>query len=143
MPTPGHTSKLLILSAVVMLACDRREEDVQPTNMPLARETALQFGTALANRDYAGAYAMTTVEFRATMSLDTMQATFEEMVPLDWVMGPIDAVDVLEEWPDMQAGDLGMIYVSIGGEVYSEGVTVIVNNTEGEPRVRQAEFGRP
>lgn len=143
MPTHVRISGLLILSAVVLLACDRREEDVRPTDMPLARETARQFGQALANRDYAGAYAMTTVEFRATMSLDAMQAAFEEMVPLDWVMGPIDATDVLEEWPDMQAGDLGMIYVSIGGDVYSEGVTVIVTNTEGAPRVREVEFGRP
>jgi hypothetical protein len=49
----------------------------------------------------------------------------------------------MTSWPDKQPADLGWAYVSIGGDVYSEAVTVVVTSEEGTPRVRAVEFGRP
>lgn len=37
----------------------------------------------------------------------------------------------------------GWVYVSIGGDVYSEAVTVVVTMDDESLRVRDVEFGRP
>jgi hypothetical protein len=42
-----------------------------------------------------------------------------------------------------EPSDVGWAYVSVGGDVYSEAVTVVVTLEEGELRVRTVEFGRP
>jgi hypothetical protein len=49
----------------------------------------------------------------------------------------------MESWPGHESGDLGWAYVSIGGDVYSEAVTVVVALEDGESRIRSVEFGRP
>jgi hypothetical protein len=105
---------------------------------------ALEFAKALANRDYAPAYAMTSHEYRLGTTLERMRDAFEAIVPTDW--GPIGAVDIghtMEDWPDKQPSDLGWAYVSIGGDVYSEAVTIVVTREDGTMKVRTVEFGRP
>jgi hypothetical protein len=42
-----------------------------------------------------------------------------------------------------EPSDVGWAYVSVGGDVYSEAVTVVVTLEEGELRGRTVEFGRP
>jgi len=46
-------------------------------------------------------------------------------------------------WPGKQPADIGWAYVSIGGEVYSEAITVVVTSESGEAKIREVEFGRP
>lgn len=105
---------------------------------------ALAFATALTKRDYGAAYAMTSRDYRHGISLETMQASFEQLVPAEF--GPVTSVDAgltMESWPDKQSGDVGWAYVSIGGDVYSEAITVVVTSEDGALKVRDAEFGRP
>ena len=105
---------------------------------------ALQFTEALTDRDYSKAYAMVSSEYRNRMSLDKMKLDFESIVPSDW--GPIGSIEIgttLENWPDKQPSDLGWAYVSIGGDVYSEGVTVVITLEDGEAKICAVEFGRP
>jgi hypothetical protein len=105
---------------------------------------ALKFTNALAARDYAGAHAMTSRAYRSAMSVDELKAAFEAIVPTDWgAIGPIETGETLGNWPGRQPSDLGWVYVSIGGDVYSEAVIVIVTLEDGQARIREVEFGRP
>jgi hypothetical protein len=104
----------------------------------------VDFANALARRDYAAAYAMTSREYQRTTTLDQMRSAFEAMIPADW--GPIGAIEsglTMESWPDRQPSDLGWAYIVIGGEVYSEAVIVVVTNEDGAMKIRSVEFGRP
>ena len=99
---------------------------------------------SLTYRDYSAAYAMMSDEYRKRANLDQIKAGFEEIVPPDWgTMGPIEIGETLENWPDKQPSDLGRVYVSIGGDVYSEAVTVVITLEKREPKIREVEFGRP
>lgn len=105
---------------------------------------ALVFAHSLAMRDYARAYGMASRGYCRATTLEQMQAAFEAIVPLDWgPIGPIEIGYTMTNWPDRQPADQGWFYVSIGGDVYSEGVTVIVAMEEGQLRIREIEWGRP
>jgi hypothetical protein len=49
----------------------------------------------------------------------------------------------MEDWPGRKPSDVGRVYVSVGGDVYSEAVTVIVTLEDEALKVRAVEFGRP
>ncbi len=108
------------------------------------RQTALEFTRSLAAREYPKAYAMTSQEYRKRTTAEQLQTAFETLVPADWgPMGPIEVAQTMTTWPGKQASDLGWAYVSIGGDVYSEAITVVVTAEQGEARIREVEFGRP
>ena len=108
------------------------------------REFALVFANSMSSRDYAKAYAMTTKEYREKTSVEQLRNAFEAIVPTDWgTMGPIEVGQAMTSWPGKQRYDLGWAYVSIGGDVYSEAVTVVVTSENGEAKIREVEFGRP
>jgi len=139
---PKPRTVLVLLGALVtavFCACSKA-----PPGAPNYKEVALQFAQALAERDYDAAYALTSREYRSQTSLEQMQADFETIVPLDWgPVEPVEAAMALKIWPGKQANDLGWVYVSIGGEVYSEALVAVVTSEEGQPKVRAVEFGRP
>jgi hypothetical protein len=106
--------------------------------------TVLDFARALVNRDYASAYAMTSRGYQQRVPLETMREAFEAVVPSDF--GDVTAVEIvqtMDDWPDKQPSDAGWAYVSIGGDVYSEALTVVVTLEDGSLKVRDVEFGRP
>jgi hypothetical protein len=107
--------------------------------------TALEYTKALANRDYPKAYAMTSGEYRVHTTLEGMKELFEDIVPVDdWgTMGPIEVGETMLDWPGKEPDDLGWVTVSIGGDVYSEAIIVVVKLEDGMPKIREVEFGRP
>jgi hypothetical protein len=108
------------------------------------KELALVFTKALATRNYAAAYALTSTTYRESTSPDAMRAAFEAIVPGDWkTVGPVEVIETMPDWPGREPSDAGWAYVSVGGEMYSEAVTVIVTVEADVPRVRTVEFGRP
>lgn len=117
--------------------------------MALTRENysnvALNFVQALMDRDYAKAYGMTARDYQGRTSLDAMRAEFEAIVPPDWGVGPVEVgqTNDMDGFPDRQPSDLGWVYVSIHGDVYSEAVTVIIAEENATLVVRDVEFGRP
>ena len=105
---------------------------------------ALSFAQHLANRSYESAYALTTQQYQADVALEQMQEEFEEIIPEDWgEVAPIEVGETMQSWPQQQASDLMWLYVSLGGDVYSEAVTVVVALEDDQPRIRTVEFGRP
>jgi len=112
--------------------------------MEAATQLAIQFVRALNARDYERAYAMTSNGYRDGVSLADLQASFEALVPLDW--GETEPVEVgltMQDWPGKKPGDVGWVFVSIYGDVYSEGVTAVVGLEGDALEVRDVEWGRP
>lgn len=107
------------------------------------RQVALEFARALAARDYAKAHAMTSEAYRKRTTVDQLRAAFEAIVPGDWAVRAVEVGETMTTWPDRQADDLGWAYVSIGGDAYSEAVTVVVAAENGAATIRHVEFGRP
>jgi len=115
-----------------------------PITSEACREVALSFTQHLADRAYDEAYAMTSQEYRSAVTLAQMKEDFESIVPLDWGdADPIEAVQTMETWPNKRDSDLLWVYVSIGGDVYSEALVAVVSSEGEEPRISSAEFGRP
>jgi hypothetical protein len=105
---------------------------------------ALSFGKALLSREYSRAFAMTSTEYQRGITLEQMGEAFEAIVPPDWgTAGPVEVGQTMDDWPGKQASDAGWAYVSIGGDVYSESVIVIVAHEDDAMKVRDVEFGRP
>ena len=87
---------------------------------------------------------MTANEYRKRTTVEQLRTAFETIVPSDWgPMGTIEVGHTMTTWPGKQLSDIGWAYVSIGGDVYSEAVTVIVMLEHGEAKIREVEFGRP
>lgn len=108
------------------------------------QQVALEFAKSLAAREYLKAFAMTSHGYRQKNSVDQLRTGFETIVPTDW--GPTDPIEVgqtMTNWSGKQPTDLGWAYVSIGGNVYSEAITVVVTSENGEAKIREVEFGRP
>lgn len=109
-----------------------------------SKETALAFAKALGARDYPGAYGMTSQAYRKEVTVEQLRDAFEEIVPTDWgEMGPIEVGETMEDWPGKEATDIGWVYVSIGGDMYSEAISVIVAAENDSAKIREIEFGRP
>ena len=105
---------------------------------------ALEFANALVRRDDEAAYAMTTRDYQRRVPLATLRERFDAITPVEF--GPITSVDVgmsMESWPDKQGGDVGWVYVTIGGDVYSEALIVVITVEDDAMKVREVEFGRP
>jgi len=117
--------------------------------MPSAHVTdyssvGLKFASALASRDYPTAYAMTSSDYQRNTTLDEMRTAFEAIVPTDWrTIGPVAVGHTMETWPAKQPSDVGWVYLSFGGDEYSEAVTVVVMREGDTLKVRTVEFGRP
>lgn len=134
----------LSLANQLLLACSKEKPKVTMENGTEFRKVALDFAKSLAAREYDKAYAMTSQGFRGRMTVDQMRAAFEAIVPSDWgPIGPIEVGSTMTTWPAKQTDDLGWAYVSIGGDIYSEGLIVVVTSENGRPKIRGVEFGRP
>jgi hypothetical protein len=87
---------------------------------------------------------MTSEEFQSNCSWEDIQHHFESIVPTDW--GPIDPLQivlVMDDWPNKHPSDVEWISIVLGGECYSESITVIVTDDQGVLKVRSVEWGRP
>jgi hypothetical protein len=134
----------LFLAVLVFAGCSREEEGMTSGHTPDYRQAAIEFTRALVGRDYPSAYAMTSQGYRLKRSVDQLRSGFEAMIPTDWgAIGPIEVGQTMTSWPGRQPSDLGWVYVSVGGDVYSEAVTVVVTLENGEAKIREVEFGRP
>ena len=136
---------ILTLILTILIIGRLNEEEIMTTKHNANfKEIAMQFAKLLANRNYSDAYEMTTQEYRKRNSLEQIQEHFEAIIPMDWgAIDPIEAGETMNDWRGKEATDVGWVYVSLGGDVYSEAVTVIIAEEEGALKVREVEFGRP
>ena len=129
---------------ILLTGCSDREPRMPSARVPDYSEVGLKFARALAGRDYSTAYAMTSSDYQRSTTLDEMRAAFEAIVPPEWPTGsPVAVGQAMETWPTKQPSDVGWVYISIGGDVYSEAVTVVVTREADTLRIRSVEVGRP
>ena len=138
-------SVALMVAATVVVGCSREEPAPTPSGSPADyRQIALEFATLLGAREYPKAYAMMSQGYRQNSTVDELQSGFEAIVPMNWgPIGPIEVGETMTSWPGKQPSDVGWAYVSIGGDLYSEAVIVVVTSENGAAKIREVEFGRP
>lgn len=139
---------LFALGVAVISGCSQEEVSMSEVDIDGLKNYAQEFAKALAAREYSRAYSMVSKEFIKESTQNQMKSDFESIVPLDWVFWgpdgePVKAADPILDWPDKQSSDVGIVYVSIGGQMYSEAVTVTVESVEGLLKIRDVEYGRP
>lgn len=109
-----------------------------------AKDTALKFSNLMSSRNYSDAYEMTSKKFKDNFSATEMQENFEDMISSDWgEVSPIEVGETMMEWPTKESSDIAWVYVILGGEVYSEALTLILAGEEDSIKIREIEFGRP
>ena len=126
---------------ILIISCSQ-----QGTTMSLqnAKQLALQFSNAMASRDYLRAYDLTAGSFRQNYSQQDLQSSFEDIVPVDWgEVSPIEVGETMTEWPAKENTDIAWVYVSLGGDMYSEALILIIAAEKDSLKVREIEFGRP
>ena len=105
---------------------------------------ALQFANALMSGAYDAAYAGLSEDCRVKYGPDTLRQKYEQM--LEYVGQPvkeIELMETLEDWSAKQPCDIGWAYISMSGDGFVEGVSVIVQSFEYGPKIRSIEWGRP
>ncbi len=144
MKIPSFVLVTLCVATIAITACSGEETANPSENPPGFRHTALEFARSLVARDYEEAYAMMSHQCRNQTTVERLRADFEAIVPPDWgPMAPVEVGETMTNWPGKHPSDLGWAYVSIGGDVYSEAVTIIVTSEQREAKIRDVEFGRP
>jgi hypothetical protein len=134
----------LIAAAILIIGCSKEEPAMPSRDTANYAQIALEFARTLAARDYPKAYAMMSRGYRQNRTVDQLRIGFEAIVPKDWgTIGPIEVSQTMTSWPAKQPTDVGWAYVSIGGQMYSEAVIVVVTSEHGEAKIREVEFGRP
>lgn len=106
--------------------------------------TARAFGTALAEARWLDAHALLSTKLASVVTADDLRTSYHGV--RDYAVGPANHVEVTEtlvDWPGRQRRDVGWAYVAIGGASWTEGVSVILANHDGRPRIRAIEWGRP
>jgi hypothetical protein len=110
-------------------------------------EVAASFAAALAKGNFDRAHASLTPELKQTMTPDCLKDEFYGMFR-GYAVGEATHISYDEgfattDWPGKLPGDLGFLYVAIHGEDFNEAVTVIVNDLNGTPLIREVIWGRP
>lgn len=147
MPWGNELARLLVLVAILG-GCSWSQGGHRPAAHAGEdyKDVALRFATALARRDYASAYAMTSKQYQSQTSLLEMRSGFERIAPTD--SGGIRALGVSEtltDWAAKQEAEVGWAYVPLVFELQSESeaVAVVVALEDGQLRISKVEFGRP
>lgn len=127
------------------IACRR---ELPGAERALLSTEALRFARHLMARDYAAAHALTSPEYQARVSVDSLGRAFEFSVPLD--MRPTDSLfvqmtDRMTGWAVWRPGDVGWVYVVIPGDSMrdQEAVSMIFAREGGALVIREVEIGRP
>ena len=102
------------------------------------KSLALEFARSLSKRDYKQAYNMLSLNAQSQLTEDGLREQFESMIPLDW--GDVNPIELEENpaWNEM------FLYVVLGGDVYSEAITISsFASDEEKMKIETFEFGRP
>lgn len=109
-----------------------------------AKDTALKFSNLMSSRNYDDAYEMTAKKFKESFSAKELQLNFKDMIPSDWEeISPIEVGETMTLWPAKESSDIAWVYVILGGDIYSEALTLVVTEEENSIKIRDIEFGRP
>jgi hypothetical protein len=105
-------------------------------------QLALQFVQHLADGRYDEAHRLLAPEFAHMVPPSELQQNYESMI--SYGKGPAVKVwDAAWIGPGDQETDFGLVYVSVCGEDWLEGVTVLITEAIDGLRIRDIVWGRP
>ena len=110
-----------------------------------ARDVAYQFGTLIAQQNFATAVELLTEEAKTIHTPDAMRAAVAAMTGDEpATIRDVQVVEegIVEDWPGKREGDVAIIYVALNGDSFAEAVSVTVVNYAGNPLIRHLEWGR-
>ena len=100
------------------------------------KNLALELAYKLEQRDYDAAYGMLSTNFQTSLSASEFRRLYEQMIPQDW--GEIDPIELMDD------EDYPLVYVVLGGDVYSEAIIIDRFVFENDStKIDHLEFGRP
>ena len=116
---------------------------MEPEKTPQG-QVGLIFAQALTAGEFPRAHGLLSAKLRAQIAARELEAKFKEMIAYgDGPVTLVQVMNVLDNWPAKQPGDLGWAYVALAGDSYSEAVTVVVAREGERLVVRDIEWGRP
>lgn len=129
---------------------DDADGEADDGELDLAAMIAQTFAELLVDGDFKAAHSMLAKELKRSLKAADLEREYTEMIGQYGEEGEdlpddLEVVVISSEtgMPDMQAQDVGWVYVSIGGDGFSEAITVVVTQEQDELRIRTLEWGRP
>jgi len=136
--------RFFLILTILFIGCSKEEGKMPNKSQENLEKFPLQFAEHLSNRKYSEAYEMTSSDYQTLIDLNQFKTEFEAMIPLDWgEITPIEIGETLKNWPDKKSSDLIWVYISLGGDVYSEAVTIVISLENENLKISEIEFGRP
>jgi hypothetical protein len=113
---------------------------------PHAR-VAVEFASALVDKDFARAEKLLTPELRRELTggglRERFYGTFRGYAKGEPRAISFDEKGQMERWPGKRPGDVGWAYVGIEGDDFVEAVVVVVASVGGRALIREVRWGRP
>lgn len=116
-------------------------------NLDDIAKLAIEFAEDLKAGRFESAHGQLTQANKLVWSANTLQQQYEDMI--SYGEGPaidlnVELTDDMEDWlQEKRKEDIGWVYVSIAGELFSEAVALIYTGEGGVPKIRAIEWGRP
>ncbi len=108
---------------------------------------AIEFASALVEKDFTRAKALLTPELRQELTSEALRARLYGMFRRYSEGEPrsihFDEKGQRDDWPGKQRGDIGWAYVSIEGDDFVEAVAVVVSAVGDRHLIREVKWGRP
>jgi len=118
--------------------------------LDLAAMIAQTFAELLVDGDFKGAHSMLAKELKRRLKAADLEREYTNMIGQYGEEGEelpddLEVVVMSSEtgMPDMHPQDVGWVYVSIGGDGFSEAIAVTVTQEDDEMKIRTLEWGRP
>jgi hypothetical protein len=108
---------------------------------------AENFARAIAQRDFASAHAMLSLEQKTKYTIASLKDAFYQMITysdFQETENPQTNVETtLTTWGNKKENDIGWVYVSIVSDSFSEAVNVVVSKEGDKKVIADVEWGRP
>ncbi|AFY38334.1 hypothetical protein Lepto7376_2032 [[Leptolyngbya] sp. PCC 7376] len=110
-------------------------------NTPIG-QCALQFAQALVDLDFEKAASYLASELQGENAAEQLRQQYLTMIDY-WdtpAVDMIEALELLDDWPNKQPNDWGWVYVAVDGDGFGEAVAVVITM---DRKIREIEWGRP
>ena len=105
---------------------------------------AALFANAIVDGDANTAHAMLVPKLASEVSASALAREFELLADdMGGVTNVGEPMLILEDWPARASNELGVLYVPLEGDVYSEAITITVCESDSELKISNIEWGRP
>lgn len=129
---------------------DDADTDTDDGELDLAAMIAQTFAELLVDGDFKGAHSMLAKELKRRLKAADLEREYSDMIGQyreegEALPDDLEVVVMSSEtgMPDMHPQDVGWVYVSIGGDGFSEAISVTVTQEADEMKIRTLEWGRP